>query len=296
MAQSNKSRGKGRKLTVSEGAVTYRTEYVIDDDTPNDEIFNPVINGQVMTHGLVPRDYSIYPRQMFAPPADMPLLDTGALSAICKEQEEQQSSLEHLMNRKAVELGIQVPYLHQNGHGYCWAYSTGNCVMLDRLARNLPYIRLNPHAVAAIIKSGRDEGGWCGLSAKFYSEVGCPTEDFWKVHSRDLKQDTAEMRANAAKHKILEDWVDLVANIYDRNLTDKQWQTCLASNIPCPTDWDEMSHSMCAGRLREIERGYFRPRVFNSWLQWGDNGWGTIARNWTVDSCLAIRATGASVK
>jgi hypothetical protein len=631
MTQSKKGQGKGRKLTVSEGAVTYRTQYIIDDQTPNDEIYNPVINGQVMAHGLVPRDYSIYPRQMFQPPAEMPVLDDSALSAICKEQEKEETSLEHLFNRRAKEKGISVPFLHQNGHGYChtadtevltergwvgwpdyngtdllgtmnratgllefqaplarqvfeysgemvhstnrridfgvtpnhrmlvrkwderrrtlsdaysfvhasdmgwyvglphatrgfigtelkrvavegdreydgddfiamlglvtsdgyaggtektknwvsfasfressraeieplalrlgfhespskpgvwirydagalanwmrancytdprlgaehkrvpdvvkcgsmrqishflhyfddrnrsglqfwskskrmiddlqelhlrigkrchigkteakdselagkiihghggyaltvgdvdrlcldrkkhlttdryhglvycatvpnstlvtrrngsvlvsgncWGYSTGNTEMLDRAARNMPYVRLNPHAVCAIIKGGRDEGGWCGLSAKFFAEIGCPTEEFWKVHSRDLKQDTPEMRANAAKHKLLEDWQDLTASIYDRSMADRLWQTCLASNIPGPMDWDEWGHSVCAGRLVEVEKGFFRPRILNSWLGWGDNGWGTIARGWTVDSCLMIRSTGAS--
>jgi hypothetical protein len=292
---SKKGQGKGRKVTASAEAVTYRTQYIIDDQTPNDEIYAPVINGQVMAHGLVPRDYATYPRQMFAPPGDMPLIATSELSARIKEQEERQSSLEHLFNRAAQELGLSVPFLHQNGHGYCWAYSTGNATMLDRCARNLPYVRLNPHAVAAIIKRGADQGGWCGLSAAFLREVGIPTEQFWKVHSRDIKQDTPEMRANAALHKTLEDWIDLTASVYDVDMSEQQRNTCLLSNIPVPMDFDEWGHSICGGRLVEVERGYFRPRILNSWLGWGDNGWGTIARGWTVDSCLAIRSTGASV-
>lgn len=276
-------------------SVVRKAPFVIDDSTPNDKIYCPVIDGQVMAHGLIPRDYAIYPPMMFrSPPADMPLIPESEWDARIDEQEERESSLEHIFNRVAQQVGVSVPFLHQNGHGYCWAYSTGNATMLDRAARNIPYVRLNPHAVAAIIKGGADQGGWCGLSAKFLQETGIPTEQFWKVHSRDTKQDTPAMRANAALHKLTEDWIDLTASIYDRNLTKQQLATCLLSNTPCAIDFDEWGHSVCAGRWVRIERGVYGPRILNSWLGWGDNGWGSINKNWTVDSAVALRVTGAS--
>jgi hypothetical protein len=286
----------GGKLTSSAYGSSRAVPFTIDDSTPDGKIYSPVIDGQVMTHGYVPRDRAVYPPQMFrSPPASMPLIPESEWDARFEEQEKQQSSLEHVFNRLAATKGVSVPFLHQNGHGYCWGYSTGNATMLDRAARNQSYVRLNPHAVCAIIKGGADQGGWCGLSAKFLTEVGIPTEAFWKVHSRDLKQDNAAMRANAAQHKLQEDWIDLTASIYDRNLTRQQLATCLLSNIPCAIDFNEWGHSVCAGRWYRVEKGVWVPRILNSWLGWGDAGWGSINRRWTVDSAVALRVTGISV-
>ena len=100
------------------------------------------------------------------------------------------------------------------------------------------------------------------------------------------------MRRNAALHKTTEDWVDLKAPIYSANLTRAQLATLLLSNIPCMTDWDEWGHSVVAGRWFRVEKGVWSLRIMNSWLGWGDTGWGTINRRWTVDSALGIRATG----
>ena len=268
--------------------------FVIHDSTPNDLLFDPVIDGKKMARGYVKRDYAIYPTTMFAPPTDIPLIPRSEWDARIDEQEARQSSLEHVFNNQPNAPAVR--FLHQNGHGYCWAYSTGNASMLMRAVNNQPYVRLNPHAVAAIIKGGRDQGGWCGLSAEFLKNTGIPTETFWKVHSRDTKQDTAEMRANAALHKVTEDWVDLSREVYDRNLTVDMLATLLLSNIACAIDFDEWGHSVCAARWVRIERGSYGPRILNSWLGWGDNGFGDIQRGWTVDSAVGIRVAGASPK
>jgi len=288
------SKKRTGKLTSSAFGSSQGVPFTIDDSTSNDLIYNPIIDGQVMAHGLVKRDYSAYPKEMFQQPTELKLYPESEWDARFEEEEKQESSLEHIFNRMAKERGIQVPFLHQNGNGFCWAYSVGNATMLDRATRNMPYVRLNPHAVAAIIKNGRDEGGWCGLSAKFYRQFGCPTEEFWKVHSRDIRQDTPAMRADAAKYKTLEDWVDLQSSVYDATMTKQAIATCLFSKIPCPVDYDEWSHSICAGRWYRVEKGVWAPRILNSWLGWGDNGWGTINRRWTYDSTLGLRATGVA--
>ena len=92
------------------------------------------------------------------------------------------------------------------------------------------------------------------------------------------------MRANAALHKLTEDWIDLTASVYDRTLTIRQIATCLFSNIPVPVDYNEWGHSICAGRWYRVERGVWAPRILNSWLRWGDRGWGTINRRWTFQA------------
>ena len=265
--------------------------FIIHDSTLNDLLFDPVIDGHQMRRGFTPRNRLFHDEPSFAPPSEIPLIPRSEWDARIKEQEERQSSLEHFFNKAT---NLPVKFLHQNGHGYCWAYSTGNAVMMLRALNNQPYIRLNPHAVAAIIKKGRDQGGWCGLSAKFLREVGIPTEAFWKVHSLNTSQDTPAMRANAALHKVTENWIDLTSAIYDQQLSTDQLASCLLQNIPCAVDYDEWGHSICAVRWVKIEKGSYGPRILNSWLGWGDNGFGDIQRSWTVDSAVALRVTGAS--
>lgn len=137
--------------------------------------------------GCVERDFGVDPVAVGDSPNGMKLYDPSEWDAVFDEQEETESSLEHIY----LDGGKPAfPLLDQNGHGYCWSYSVGHCIMLDRMKRNYPPIRVNPHATAAIIKRGRDEGGWCGLSCKFGREHGYAIEGTgpgqWPRHSRDL--------------------------------------------------------------------------------------------------------------
>ena len=122
----------------------------------------------------------------------MELIPESEWDARFDEQEATQSSLEHIY-LNGPNGGPAFVNLDQNGDGYCWAYSTGHSIMIDRMKRNLPLVRLNPHATAAIIKNGRDEGGWGGLSAKWGRENGYAEEGTgpgqWPLQSRNLKYD-----------------------------------------------------------------------------------------------------------
>lgn len=265
-------------------------------------IYDPDVDEEALypkgaTFGLVPRDYSQDPESMFAPPREMTLIPESEWDARFDEQERLGSSLEHIY-LSGPGGTPRFKNLDQNGHGYCWAYSTGHAIMLDRLRRNLPFVRLNPHATAAIIKRGRDEGGWCGLSAKFARENGYAIEGNasgqWPLHSRDLRFDTPALRASMAKFKIDEDWVDLSRQVYDQNLTWAQLATCLLNNIPCPTDFAWWGHSVCSKRLVRIERGSWGLLIINSWLNWGRYGLGVLRGEKTKTmGALAIRSTTA---
>lgn len=176
--------------------------------------------------------------------------------------------------------------------GNCWAHSTTHAVMLSRAVANLPYVPLSAFAVAAIIKNGRDEGGWCGQSAKFARDVGIPDQKYWPQGSRQLSRDTSEMRANAALHKITEDWYDLARAIHAQDLTFDQLASCLLRGQPCPVDFNWWGHSVCAMDLVEVEAGSFGIRIWNSWLNWGENGTGIIRGSKAVpDGALCVRQT-----
>lgn len=264
---------------------------IYDPDTVNADILFP----KDRSFGLVPRDYSIDPEPMFAQPSDMQIIPRTEWDARYDEQEETQSSLEHIYLSGPGGTPAFVN-LDQNGNGYCWAYSTGHSIMIDRLRRNLPMVRLNPHAAAAIIKKGKDEGGWCGLSAKFARDNGYAVEGNgpgqWPLHSRDLKYDTPALRAEMSKYKLVEEWTDLTREVYDQNLTQLQVATCGFNNIPGPRDFNWWSHSVCALRWVRVEPGSWGQLILNSWANWGHHGLSVLRGNKAVcNGGLAIRMT-----
>jgi hypothetical protein len=242
---------------------------VIDDDTPNDVPFDPRYS-----RGAVPRDFAVDPPEMFADPSGIQLIPRSEWDARIDEQTQAESSLEHVYRRAGWK------NLDQNGHGYCWMYSVTGTVMVCRSRDNQPHVRLNPHAGAAIVKRGADEGGWCGLGAKFVREVGAAVEGAgpgqWPLHSRNLKYDTPATRAEMAKHRISEDWVDLARPVYDQNLTFEQVASSLLQNNPCAVDFNWWGHSVCAVRLVRVEAGSYGLLILNSWLNWGDRGLGVL--------------------
>jgi hypothetical protein len=267
-----------------------KSEPIFDDGkVDTDKWFYPVIDGERKGMGLVPRDLKESPPSMFsAPPSDMKLIPRSEWSARCKEQIEQKSRLSDLKNFDALD---------QNGQGYCWYYSTTSCVMMLRAVMNEPMVRLSAHAGAYIIKNGRDEGGWCGLSAERQKSHGTPSVQFWPEKSMNGRQyDKPETWEDAAKHKVTEDWIDLTRNVYDRNLTFDQLASCLLNDIPCAVDFSFWAHSVCALDLVEVESGSFGIRILNSWSKnWGEAGMGILrGGKERPDGAVALRVTGAS--
>lgn len=249
--------------------------------------------GQAM--GMTPRDYSVYPEEMFAPPSTLTVYDPSEWDALYDAQEEAQSSLEHAFLRGG---GPAFTNLDQNGNGYCWAYSVGHAMMLDALLRGGEVPRLNPHATAAIIKGGRDEGGWCGLSAKWARETGYAVEGTgpgqWPLHSRNLKYDTPELRAAMATHRTAKDFYDLTRKEWDQKLTTKQVATCGFNNIPVPSDFNWWGHSVCQVRWVRIEPGSWGPLILNSWKGWGRYGLAVLRGSQAVaNGAVAVLSTTA---
>lgn len=267
---------------------------ILDVDHPTDEMTD-MLHPKGATFGMEERDYELYPEAMFAPPSEMQIIPESEWDARYDEQEEQQSSLEHIY-LSGPNGTPAFTCLDQNGHSYCWAYSTGHSIMIDRLRRNLAPVRLNPHATAAIIKKGRDEGGWCGLSAEFARDIGYAVEGTgpgqWPLHSRDLRYDTPALRTEMAKYRTEEEWTDLTRNVYDQNLTRAQVATCGFNNIPGPRDYNWWRHSVCGIRWVRIERGSWGQLILNSWPDWGRHGLAVLAGSKaTCNGGLAIRLT-----
>lgn len=246
--------------------------------------------------GCIPRDYDVEPVEMGDSPAGLQLYEESEWDACFDEQEASESSLEHMYLRGDKPAFVN---LDQGPNGYCWAFSVGQAVMLDRLKMNVPPVRLNPTATAAIIKGGRDQGGWCGLSCKFGQTHGWAVEGNgpgeWPGNLRSLKYDTPELRANMLLHKIEESWYDLGRREYDQVLSKKQLFTLGFSNMPGAVDYNRFAHSMCFVRVVRIEPGSWGVMVLNSWKNWGYHGLGVLADMWP-DNAVAIRSTTPSVR
>lgn len=252
-----------------------------DPDTVAQAFPDGLPDGARVSYGYVPRDYDQYPEEMFAPPTDLQLIPESEWDARYEEEEATKSSLEHLYLQ-----GGNNPLfvnLDQNGDGYCWIYSNGHAAMFVRAQMNLPLVRLNPHSAGAIIKNGRDEGGWCGLGAKFLESVGMAEEGSspgqWPLHSRSLRYDTPECRAQMKRFQTTEGYYDLTRREYDQQLTIAQLATCGFSRFPCPTDYNWWGHSVCMIRWVRIERGSWGPLILNSWKGWGRFGLAVLQGN-----------------
>lgn len=269
---------------------------IIDTEAP-DINENEMLFSKKFSYGCVERDYRVFPERMFEQPSEMKLVPDTEMDARFDEQEELQYSLEHIYLSGPGGTPA-FTNLDQNGDGYCWSYSTGHAVMLDRLKRNLAPVRLNPHSVAAIIKGGVDDGGWCGESAEFFTKYGCAVEGSgigqWPKHSRSLRNDTSAVRAQMKLYRIDEQWVDLTRRVWDRNLTTQQVATSGFNNLPGPRDYHWWGHSVCGLRWVRIERNSWGQLILNSWLGWGRYGLAVLRGNKAIpNGALSIRTTTA---
>lgn len=270
------------------------TDLLIDDETGDDDLlFKYAPDGEVRGRGQVERDFRQFPVEMMAKPSEMLLVPRSEWSDRIKEMEREKARLSDLR-------GL-MPSLDQGRFGYCWAHSTVHTVLLNRKIMNVKYVPLSAYAVAAIIKNGRDEGAWCGLSQKFIAEKGVPSQEFWPQGSIDLRKATPQMYANAALHKITDDWVDLTRQVWDKFLTFDQVMSCLLNRIPCALDFNWWGHSVCGMDPVEVEPGSFGIRILNSWSdQWGDRGTSVLRGQKAIPNgaiaTVASRASNRSVE
>lgn len=258
-----------------------------------------LVGGHRFATGAVPRDFTVQPRPMTA--VVFPLIPLSEYSERIRDKVAAKSQLSDLRNR--ADNGKPFASLDQDGQGFCWAYSVTVANMLARLVAGLPYERLSAHSVAWVIKNGRDEGGWCGLSMQYVQQKGVMPVSLWPEKSMNGRQyNTAENWAKAQAYVVTEGWVDLDAEVYDQNLSDEQVDTLCLSNIPGAEDHNWWGHSIGwldvvdgvslraevrddAGKLLQLKdfdalwgidtgvgAGYGR-RILNSWTdQWEDNG------------------------
>lgn len=263
---------------------------VISDD--NAELFEH----EVAQHrtGLIPRDYRAFPVGYLGPyarPFDLQLVPRGEWKDRLAIQKATKSQLSNLRERGM--FGQRIPARDQDGKGYCWAHSSVSACLLMRAAQNQPYADLSAFAVACIIKNYRDEGGWGSQSLEWIAKNGVPTSNTWPQQSMSPANDTPEMRAEAALHKITE-WMDGDPRNID------QLVTCLLLNIPVVSDFNWWGHSVCSMDLVDVDPNRLpnslRTLILNSWGDsWSQNGAGILEGKKAVpDGMIMPRVIQAS--
>lgn len=247
-----------------------------------------------VSYGLVQRDYNEQPRCVGAAPGEMELVKDSELDARFDEQEATESSLEHIFLRGGKPAFVN---LDQNGDGDCWAYSTGQAMMLAALRDHGTVTRLNPHFIATYLR--RYNGGWAGASMKVAGEVGCLPEgdgaEEWPLHSHDARRLTEARISAAAAHKVTENWYDAGREVWNQELTTRMLATCGFLNVPAPSDFNWWGHSVCQVRWVRIERGSWGPLILNSWRGWGRFGLAVLRGSQAIaDGAVAVRTTTPS--
>lgn len=232
----------------------------IDDGTSSDLLY-PAGFGR----GLIPRRYDVQPMRAVT----MDTIPRGEWSARIKEKRETKSRLSDIW--RTGNNGKAIAHLDQGQVGYCWGHSTAHAVYAIRALNNQPFVPLSAFAVCATLVNGRDEGAWGALSLEFITKNGIPSQAFWPQGSRNLAYGTKECWSNAAQHKADEAWVDVAAEVWDRDLSFDQVATCLLLNVPVIGDFNWWGHSVALLDLEEPTPGSFAVRIVNSWPGWGDD-------------------------
>lgn len=272
-------------------------EFIIDDETLQDPavkdmLFLPKVNGEIKGAGMYPRDYKSWPESMYQIPDDSLVIPESEWDARYEEEEKEQSSIEHVRNTGAN--GQMIPSLDQDGQGFCWMYGATMALMLLRALANMPYVRLSGHSAACRVKNFRDEGGWCGLAAKWLREFGINTVAEWPEKSMSRQYDTPENREKAKSYRVIEDVMDLRREVYDQKMTKLQIATALFLKQPVQMDFNWWGHDVCGIRWCRIEAGSWGPKIINSWTdQWGNRGTAILRGERSIaNGAVAYRVAG----
>jgi hypothetical protein len=258
-------------------------EVVITDENYRDFALPPVIDGERKAFGMT-RSWTpgVNDGMRGIEPFNLPLIDPNELPARIATMERQKSRLSDL--RKIADNGRPAKSYDQGSDGYCWAYSTGAAETVARMVQNQPYKRLSNHGPATIIKGGRDQGGWCGLSARWAYEHGYPTIYTWPEKQRNLRYDTPACREEMKSYKVTDGFWDLRRADYDQQMSFLAVLTCVVNRIACAVDFNWWGHSVCAmdavdynPRLPATNLLRYGLRIWNSWTDnWSNMGEGVL--------------------
>jgi hypothetical protein len=241
-----------------------RGEIIIHDGNFNDEVTTAAPDG--MSKGHIERDYEEVPLGTFGTKFALPIIP----------ESETQARIEELVARKALISDLRKHYKiksrNQNGTNYCWTHGVVTALICCRMRAGLPYLDLSPASVAAIIKQGRNQGGWGAEALRFIQQHGVADSSVWPHNNirdwRELSQ-SASVIENRKQTVVTE-----TLELRPRNLDEIR--TCLLLGIPVAVGYNWWGHEVCAVDPLWLD-GTFAYRIWNSWSDsWSDNGMGVI--------------------
>lgn len=218
--------------------------------------------------GYEQRDRVVDPEGGFAKPMTFPKLSRQEIRERFEEQERKKTRLYDLLQQE------KIPAPYQYRFSNCWANGSKDAIAVAEFLMGRPFVSLSATSASALIKNGRDVGGWGIELLKFAAEHGLAEEKYWPNNSIDRrKYDTAESRASRETHKIDPNgWIDVPKGDWDAVLT------CTAIKFPGCFAFMEVQHLMGSivaggiaknGEFMVLTRnsGYLRDSTGHTWIK-----------------------------
>ena len=244
--------------------------------------------------GYVPRDYEEFPEFCFFKPYEGPVYprrDWVELIELQRARYKTSPLLVHQYNK--------IEPMNQGAFGYCWMYSIIGAVLNRYASQGIdPVPSLSAHAVAAMHKNYRNEGGFCIEAAHALQKLGAPTSDVWPGYSMDKRLE--ENRAVVESRK-LHRLVDFQEHARDR-VFDETMSALICPVNPSPVavafSWWRHAVAALAGTYRKRGRRVeFGIEFVNSYgAKWNGRrrGFGTVWGSKAVPfESVTVRAVSA---
>lgn len=235
----------------------YRMEPVIDDaamipdgTTGLDLTDRPNVDGYGYGGVAVPFD-------------DRLLIPESEWQARIEEQQATQSRVSDLVSH------YRIPPKNQGRLNYCWIYAPVHAMEINRVRSGYGYRALAAAQPGAVIKRGRNVGGWGMEGVRYIGQHGIATEqDYGKVPEILRGYDSPEMRLLATANKCTE-WVEC------KPRSVAQLVSMLLRGYAGAIGLDWWRHEVTACEAIWLD-GAIAIRIRNQWQGWGANGFGIL--------------------
>jgi hypothetical protein len=168
--------------------------------------------------------------------------------------------------------------LNQGSVGSCAPESGVGVLMVKRFMSGQKHVELNPYFVYHTTSGGSDRGSTLSGTVQFLADNGCASAAVWSRSNGWRTRPSAAAYADAKRYR---------HHGYERVQNWEQFGTLLLNSEPVYFGYS--GHAIFATRLISPTR--FRYK--NSWGNWGENGYGTLASSSIMWGYGAYIYTGA---
>lgn len=236
--------------------------FIINDETNSDLVFPGEFGRGLELELRGPEGYAGAAR----PFPDELLIPESFWRDIIAERKARKSTFRDRMKRA----GMKVK--NQSNLNYCWVFAPTSAVEGTWINQGQPYVELSPSSAGAVIKNGRNVGGWGREAIEYLADVGVAPDSAWPSLSRDVRLDTPAMRATKGKFRVVDWYV-----IPDRSR--KHLISAILRDLLPAIGLNWWRHEVLACDADWID-GEACPVILNSWGEsWGDQGFGVLQGN-----------------